>query len=245
MSADERRRWERLDALRGLAIVWMVGYHLAFDLDHFGFIAQNFHHDRVWTWQRTSIVSLFLFSAGIAQAIALVDATTWPRFWRRWAQIAGSALLVSAGSWLMFPRSWIFFGVLHAIAVMLIVVRSTGRWGAWLWLCGALALALPHLIDPRLFDAAWLRWLGLSGRKPITEDFVPLLPWLGVMWWGVAVGRWLLRLPARPLAGSLPRQLSPLAVLGRHSLLIYMLHQPLLIGFVGAAAWALHGRSGN
>jgi hypothetical protein len=58
----------------------------------------------VWIAHRTAILSLFLFCAGFGQALALDAAQGWPRFWRRWAQVAGCALLVSIGSWLVFPK---------------------------------------------------------------------------------------------------------------------------------------------
>ena len=111
------------------------------------------------------------------------------RFWRRWAQIAGCALLVSAASWLMFPRTWISFGVLHGIAVMLIVVRFTASWGAWRLLLGAVAIALPRLVQHPFFDSRATDWIGLVTHLPVTEDYVPVLPWLGVMWWGAAADR--------------------------------------------------------
>ena len=126
------QRLDRIDALRAVAMLWMTAYHFAFDLDHFRLIDQDFHRDPFWTWQRTAIVSLFLFTAGLSQAVALAQGQGWPRFWRRWGQVAGAALLVSAGSALMFPSTFIYFGVLHGIAVMLILVRLTAGWGGWL-----------------------------------------------------------------------------------------------------------------
>src|SRR5690606_33445139 len=138
-------------------------------------IRQNFYVDPFWTHQRTMIVSLFLFCAGLSQAVAHAQAQRWPRFWKRWGQVAGCALLVTAGSWFMFPRSYIFFGVLHGIAVMLVVVRLTAHWGRWLWPLGALAIAAA-LLAPQM-HAAWpqleflnrapFHWLGLVSRKPI------------------------------------------------------------------------------
>jgi uncharacterized membrane protein len=235
---SSNRRFDRIDALRGAAIVWMTAFHFAFDLNHFGWIRQDFHRDPTWTLQRTAIVSLFLFCAGLGQAVALAQGQGWPRFWRRWAQVAGCALLVTLGSWFMFPRSFIYFGVLHGIALMLVVARLSGRWGGWLWPAGAVAIALP-LAAP-LAHAAWpaldllngpaWNWLGFISRKPVTEDYVPLLPWLGVMWWGVAAGGWLLRQRPALVQGAIPAVLAPLAWLGRWSLSWYMLHQPVLIG---------------
>ncbi|MFM8768622.1 MAG: DUF1624 domain-containing protein [Rubrivivax sp.] len=261
----EGARFDRLDALRGLAIVWMAGFHFCFDLNHLGFWSprQDFYGDPFWTVQRTAIVSLFLFCAGLSQAVALQARQTWPRFWRRWLQVAGCALLVSAGSALMFPKSWISFGVLHGIAVMLLLTRllafalpgfmtapgpsagtshtrrragetassSTGWLVPWVpVLLGAGCLLLPALISDPFFDTRWTNWVGLVTRKPITEDYVPVLPWLGMMLWGLAAGRWLLARRPAWLAGTLPAFARPLAGLGRWSLSFYMVHQPLLIG---------------
>jgi uncharacterized membrane protein len=232
MSAGAHERFDRLDAMRGLAIVWMAAFHFGFDLNHFDLLRphQNFFHDPFWTHQRTCIVTFFLFCAGVGQAVALQAAQGWPRFWRRWAQVAGCAVLVSVGSAQMFPHSWIAFGVLHGIAVMLIVARLAAPLRAGLWGLGALAIALPRLVQQPFFDAPYANWIGLGTHKPITEDWVPVLPWLGVMLWGLAAGQWLLRHHGAALAGPVPAAARPLAVLGRWSLSFYMLHQPVLIG---------------
>jgi uncharacterized membrane protein len=230
-----------IDALRGLAMVWMTAYHFCFDLDHFGYLRQDFAHDPVWTWQRSAIVSLFLLCAGMGQAQAARQGQDWPRFWRRWAQVAGCALLVTAGSWWMFPRSFIYFGVLHGLAVMLIAVRwllvrgvsqaaLLAGGGALIALTWAAPAALTAWAAPdtiALFNSRALNWLGLVTAKPFTEDYVPLVPWLGVMCWGAALGRWLPVCQPRQPGGGAARAL---AALGRWSLSYYMLHQPVLIG---------------
>jgi uncharacterized membrane protein len=247
------QRSDRIDTLRGLAVVWMTVFHFCFDLSHFGFTRQDFYNDPFWTWQRTAIVSLFLFCAGLGQALALDAGQGWRRFWRRWAQVAGCALLVSIGSWWMFPQSFIYFGVLHGLAVMLVVARLTAGAGRWLWPLGALAIVSPWvaqaLLDglpllAQVFDDRPLNVLGWVTRKPITEDYVPVFPWLGVLWWGLATGRELLRLRPRWLSSPAPgpRALAPLAWLGRHSLPWYMLHQPVLLGTLALFALLLrHG----
>jgi len=236
MSAPHDRH-DRLDAMRGLAIVWMAVFHFCFDLNHFGLLSppQNFYVDPFWTQQRVAIVSLFLFTAGLAQAVALDAGQGWPRFWRRWGQVAGCAVLVSAGSALMFPRSWISFGILHGIALMLVAARYSAPLRGWLWPLGLLLLLLPHVLQHPWFDTRWTNWVGLVTRKPVTEDYAPLLPWLGVMLWGLAAGQWLLAHRPTVIAGPAPRALQPLAWLGRWSLSFYMVHQPVLIG--GLLAW--------
>ncbi len=239
-------RLDRLDALRGLAMVWMMAFHLVFDLNFLGLLQprQNFYADPLWTGLRTAIVSLFLLCAGLGQAVVAQRGRGWPRFWRRWAQVAGCAVLVSVGSALMFPNSWISFGVLHGMAVMLLLTRFLQPLGPWLWPLGALLLMLPTWLAHPLFDQPWLQWVGLVTRKPVTEDYVPVLPWLGVMLLGQAVGQRLLRRRSTLLGAGLPAVAAPLwrglAGLGRWPLTVYMLHQPLFLGLL--LAWQRLGR---
>lgn len=222
-------RAARLDALRGLAMLWMAGFHFAYDLAHFGLIEANFARDPVWTVQRSLILGSFLACAGLGLALGLAAGQDGVRFGRRWAQVAGAALLVSVGSWLMFGPRYIHFGVLHALAVMLPLARLLHRLPALLAPLGLLILLVPtELAAPSAFDGRLLNGLGFLSRKPPTEDHVPLLPWFGVLLLGLALGR-------RPglqawLRQPLPARLAPLACLGRWSLSFYLLHQPVLIG---------------
>ncbi|HSV51550.1 MAG TPA: heparan-alpha-glucosaminide N-acetyltransferase [Burkholderiaceae bacterium] len=241
------QRFDRIDALRALAMAWMTLFHFCYDLNYFGYWKQAFLTDPFWTWQRTGIVSLFLFCAGLGQAVAVHQGQSWPRFWKRWAQVAGAALLVSLGSALMFPRTFIYFGVLHGIAVMLLIVRLTAAWDRrWLLLVGAAAIASKFVAPlvlgegaaAELFNGRALNWLGWITKKPVTEDYVPLLPWLGVMWWGMAAGSWLLARRPHWLQSAARGPARRVARLGRYSLSYYLLHQPVLIGALMAFGWA-------
>ena len=64
------QRFDRLDALRGAAMLWMGTYHLFFDLNHFRFIRQDFYTDPFWTTQRTIILSTFLYCVGYGHAVS-------------------------------------------------------------------------------------------------------------------------------------------------------------------------------
>uniref|UniRef100_UPI002DD69300 heparan-alpha-glucosaminide N-acetyltransferase domain-containing protein n=1 Tax=Pseudorhodoferax sp. TaxID=1993553 RepID=UPI002DD69300 len=151
-------RLPRLDALRASWMLWMAAFHFCFDLAHFRLADWNFYADPFWTLQRTLILSGFLFWAGLGQGLARQSATA---FWRRWAQVAGAALLVSAGSALMFPRSWISFGVLHAFALLLPLARWLARAPApGLLALAAAALLLPWGAQHPLFDSRWGHWTG-------------------------------------------------------------------------------------
>ena len=126
------------------------------------------------------------------------------------------------------------------MALMLIAARLAAPLRAWLWPLGAALLLLPRWLQHGFFDTRWTNWLGLVTHKPVTEDYVPVLPWLGLVLWGLAAGQWLLARRPALLAGGVPAALSPLALLGRWPLTVYMLHQPLLIGAL--TAWQILAR---
>jgi uncharacterized membrane protein len=90
---------------------------------------------------------------------------------------------------------------------------------------------MPLSAGADFFNEKWLNWLGLISRKPITEDYVPLVPWLAAVWWGVAAGLWVLRHRPQWFVGAAPAW-RVLALPGRWSLSYYLLHQPLLMGFL-------------
>ncbi|MFO1396988.1 MAG: heparan-alpha-glucosaminide N-acetyltransferase [Burkholderiales bacterium] len=226
-----------IDALRGLAVIAMVAFHFCFDLAHFGVIAANFYRDAFWLHARTAILSSFLLLAGVSLVLAQRTAQGRAGFWRHVATIAACALLVTAATFVAFPQSYVTFGVLHAIALCLVLLRPLVA-RPWLALAlGVAVIAAGNAFTATAFDGPPWGFVGFATVKPRTEDYVPLFPWAGVMLAGIALGHALLRHDFRAVApfGILPRFVR---WLGRHSLLVYMLHQPLLFG----ALWLAVGR---
>ncbi|HEV2220264.1 MAG TPA: heparan-alpha-glucosaminide N-acetyltransferase [Casimicrobiaceae bacterium] len=223
-----------LDTLRGIAIVAMATYHLCFDLRYFGFLRADLEYDWRWIAARTLILSTFLLVAGASMVLADRDRQSAPRRWLAHAGvIAAAALAVSAGSFLMFPQTWIWFGVLHAIAASLVIARPFVRRPAIAIAAGVAIIVAGLAFQSAAFDNRALGWLGFMTAKPATEDYVPLFPWTGVLLLGTGLGHLLVRTRFAVLA---PLEHAPrlLALLGRHSLAVYLLHQPILIG----ALWA-------
>lgn len=221
-----------IDGLRGSALCLMIAYHLCFDLNWFGFIRADFDHDPLWLGFRGLIVSAFMLLVGVSLVLARRAGVTPRRFWRRIALIMFCAILVSVASYLTFPATFITFGILHCIAVASVLAWPVAENARTALLAGIAIVAVGNAVSVPLFDSPWLQWIGLMTHKPATEDYVPVLPWLGVVLIGIAMGHWLgtreFR-PLRPLSQATPRWLG---WLGRHSLIVYLVHQPVLIGLL-------------
>jgi uncharacterized membrane protein len=226
-------RFDLIDVLRGIALAMMFAYHFCFDLNYFGVLKQDFYNDVRWIAWRAVILSSFLFLAGVGLSLAQAAGWSWARYWRRLSQIAGCAVLVSVGSYLAFPDSWIYFGVLHHIALASILALPFLRAPRVALVLGVVLIALGASAQHTFFDAKPWHWFGLMTFKPRTEDYVPLLPWFGVALVGIFVGN-LLAQPTKQihLVGWHADDVftCTLAWGGRHSLLLYMLHQPFFIG---------------
>ena len=223
-----------LDALRGAAILAMVAYHFSFDLRYFGLTQWDFYRDPFWLHARTLILSSFLLIAGVSLVLAQRGHPSPARFWRHVGIIGACAVAVSAASYLLFPASWIWFGVLHAIAISLILARPLVRRPALALAIGAAMIAAGNLYSNAMFDNRTLGWLGFMTAKPRTEDYVPLFPWTGVLLLGITAGHAAVQVELRPIAFA-ARWPRGMAWLGRHSLAIYMVHQPVLLGLLGLA----------
>lgn len=229
------RRLAIVDVLRGFAVAQMIVYHFIYDLNYFGWISVAMNRDQPWIGWRTAIVSQFLLLVGVSLVLRAAYRPDWQDFARRWLQVAGAAVLVSAGSWLMFGPRWIFFGILHFIAAALLIGRPVVAIGAWNLLLAALAFAAWWLVRDPAFNAFPANIIGFVTEKPSTEDYAPLFPWLAAMFTGIGLGalwhkRGLTLWPAlQPLNERPPRVL---LWLGTWALTVYLLHQPILIGLL-------------
>ncbi len=223
------QRYPIIDTVRGFAIVAMMAYHFGFDLNMQGYILQDINHSLPWLAARSLILGSFLFVSGFSLALAQHHAAR--RRWARLARIAGCALLVSAGSYFMFPDSWIYFGVLHFVVVAGLLCWLLAPYEKWLLPLGLAVLGVGLFYQSPAFDHPLLQWLGMMTYKPVTEDYVPVFPWLGVTLIGLYAGNWALSSKTtRPLSFIPSPALTPIGWLGRHSPAVYMLPQPLLLG---------------
>ena len=228
-------RYLLVDALRGVAIVLMVVFHFCFDLAYFELADFDFYLDPFWLNLRTFILSMFLGLVGVSLVLATRNGLDRKRYLKRLTLLVLSALAISASTWWMFGARFVFFGVLHFIAVASVLGLLFLRFDWMNLLLGIGLIGFAGNNSFSWFDQAGWRWIGLMTHKPATEDYVPLLPWFGVVLIGMFAARRLLRLAwMHRLEHSLrdKRLVRILAFSGQRSLWIYLVHQPLLIGLL-------------
>lgn len=238
VAATPPRRVSRLvavDAARGAAIAGVVLYHFVWDLAFLGLTGPELASHPLWVAFGRTLAGSFLFLAGFSLVLANRKDIRWQKFGRRLSIIVAAALTITVVTWFAFPRAFVYFGILHMIAfgsvAGLLFLRAPPLLTV---VAGCVVLTVPRLFNSAMFDPHWLAWIGFSDSTPPSNDFVPVFPWFGVFLIGIAAAR-----ATRPeqlaywlAAGSGGVMVEGLAWLGRHSLSIYLVHQPLLLAIL-------------
>jgi uncharacterized membrane protein len=228
------QRLHALDLARGLALVAMASYHLSWDLSWFGVVDWPVGEDEGWKTYARLIAGTFLFLAGISLTLAHGQGIRWRAFWRREAVIIAAAAAVSVGTWYALGSNMVRFGILHCIATASLIALPFVRLPALVSLAAALLVfSLPFWAAGPAFDGPIWLWSGLGDPGLSSVDWVPLVPWAGAALLGVAAGH-LLRQPDIKATASRWKPNSGISRLlccgGRHSLAVYLIHQPVLFG---------------
>lgn len=231
------RFWE-IDALRGLAVVLMIFFHLMWDLAYFGLAEINIY---AWPWQAfaRSIGGTFILLLGLSLALQLTRSNAralWMPTLRRGCMLFGLGMIITIVTRLLLGEGFIVFGILHMLGISLIMAYPLTRWPLpILLLLSVLVIALGIALDQVVVSYPWLIWLGARQEGRVMADYYPLFPWFGVVLLGIGIGRTLY--PQGERRRNLPelRHIAPiraLCFLGRHALLIYLIHQPILLGLL-------------
>jgi uncharacterized membrane protein len=229
-----------VDVARGLALVAMAVYHFTWDLGFYGFIGLQAGIDPAWRVFAKVIAGSFLLLVGVSLVLSSRNGLRRGAFLRRLGAVGIAAAGVTAVTAYTTPHSFIFFGILHCIAISSVLALPLLRaplW--WLALVAVLIAAAPAVLAGPAFDQPALWWLGLAPKPPPTNDYVPILPWFAAVIAGIVLARLAVeRGWDAALARWSPGPLGTvLAAGGRHSLLVYLVHQPLFFGILGTAAW--------
>ncbi|WP_051141672.1 heparan-alpha-glucosaminide N-acetyltransferase [Aurantimonas coralicida] len=226
-------RYVFIDVWRGLAIIGVVAYHFGWDLNFFGLILPDLMFSGPVTVFARALAGSFMFLVGVSLVLAHNSNLHWWKFIKRLVKLITAAVAISIVTYFLFPDAFIYFGILHSIALASVIGLAflplpTGL----IFFASFAVLAAPFLFETSAFDTRMLAWVGLAAEPPMANDFVPVFPWFGVTLAGIACTRLFLSkqrtrdVPPKPANGVVIRGL---AWVGRRTLPIYLFHQPLLI----------------
>jgi uncharacterized membrane protein len=241
MYMDDLSRYQEIDLLRGIAILMMVVFHTLFDLNFFSVfpveVANGF-----WRYFAFATATLFLLVAGISLTLsrARMPSPVSPtqvikKFFLRGAGIFLLGLLVTLCTWIYLKEGFIVFGILHLIGISVMLSPL------FFWLkkravpAGLFCIGIGYFIAP-VHGPIWLLPLGIHPASFWSVDYEPLFPWFGCVLIGMGLGNYLYRNGRRQfVVPDIPVIIiRPLAFLGRHSLVIYLIHQPIIILLLAA-----------
>jgi len=234
------RFWE-IDLARGSAVLMMIAFHLLYDLDFFGVLDLPLYSGLLGAFAY-SIGTIFLLLVGISLHLSSIVArrTMDERALLRKLALRGTGIFlmgmgVTLATYLILGNGYVIFGVLHCIGLSVILSYPFLR-RSWLAAAaGTLMIGVGVVLAGQVFQSPWFVWLGLEPVDFVSVDYFPLLPWLGVVLLGIAIGRWAYpdgtrRYQLRNDVRSPP--VRAMTWLGRHALIIYFLHQILLVGAI-------------
>ena len=241
MPSPANQRIILIDVARGLALLAMAIYHFAWDLEFFGYVERGLTAFGGWKIFARMIAGSFLFLVGVSLVLAHGETIRWRSFAIRLAMVAAAAALITGLTWNAMPDRYIFFGILHNIAVSSLLGLAFLRLPALAsFVVGvAVLFAQPWLAAP-VFNHGPLLFLGLSTEPVLSNDYVPLFPWFGSVLLGIGAAKSAKAFGVFSRLAALYRGHNPwgkpLAFAGRHSLAFYLVHQPVLIGLVYLAS---------
>lgn len=217
-------RYVCIDIARTIAVVSMVLYHVLFCIRWFNIYTINLQAPQIILWQKATL-GLFLLVSGASVSIAN---TTLKKGLERCIRLGLIALAITIITEFAVPNGPIYFGVLHCIALMqLVLVLPLQQW-QWL-LIAVITASLSPLVQSFHLQTSLLVPIGITPVHFTSLDYVPLIPWLSVAIIGRLIGNYV-KHTQKPISYSSYQQLSTIP--GRYALLIYIVHIPLIVALI-------------
>jgi uncharacterized membrane protein len=240
MEENLRKRFWEVDSLRGLAVILMITYHFLFDLTFFGVYSFNVNSGSLWFFARLT-ASIFIFLMGLSLTLSssraelsgnYIQSNLFRKYLYRGIKIFLLGLLITITTWIFIPQEFIIFGVLHFIGLSIILAYPFLKRKYLNLILGLVIIFIGIYLQTLSFDFNWLMWLGFVPSTLHTVDYFPIFPWFGIVLLGIFFGRLLYKNYHRQFklpdlsTNFLVRSFS---LFGRNSLIIYLIHQPILI----------------
>ncbi|MDD1774330.1 MAG: DUF1624 domain-containing protein [Methanobacterium sp.] len=239
-----QRFWE-IDFLRGIAVILMIIFHFLFDLSFFGILPLDLTSGILWFFPRL-IAGIFIFLVGISLYLSYARSENlgtfktssefFMKYLKRGVWIFSLGLFITLATWIFIPSEFIIFGILHFIGLAIILgyplLKLNEKYRYLNLFTGLILIISGIYLAGYTFNFQWLLWLGFIPQNLYTVDYFPLLPWLGVISMGIFMGSILYQNYKRKYVLPDLSRYSSIKIftfLGRHSLIIYFIHQPILI----------------
>lgn len=228
-----KTRIDLVDLLRGVALIAMTLFHFGWDLEMFGFVERGFASQPAMIWFARCIASSFLFLVGFSLVLAHNPAIKWPSFLKRLVIVGGAAAVITIATYFATPDIFIFFGILHHIALAslfgLLFLRLPAIWSLFAAIGVLLLFAYGR---GAFFDAPWWWWSGLNAFVPRSSDYVPIFPFFAAVLLGISCAKWMKKsgsISSLSMVTLTGKPAGLLKFIGRHSLIYYLVHQLVLI----------------
>lgn len=225
----QKTRYLELDFLRGIAVFLMIIFHISYDLNYFHFIQIDIynHHSNLWKYFRNIIVTLFLLSMGISLSIAYEKKFDKRKILKQFYTLFFSSLSITIVTYILYPKYFIYFGILHFITLSFILGLLFVRHSIIALVLGFMIIIFSYfnLIHLHFIYQYFQSLLSLPHK---TKDFINFFPWFGVVLIGIFLGKYKLFL--FPIKKDFLTK--KIIFLGQHALPIYLIHQPFLFGAI-------------
>ncbi len=221
---SNQRIWE-IDFARGVAILLMIAFHLAFDLAEFYQQPITYKSGVIYYTGKAAAI-LFILLAGISSTFSSSNLL-------RGCKLILWGVIIWGVVGIAIPGSNIIYGILHFLGSCIILqhLLKLNRLNTpALLLTANLSIMLGIIFSRINMPNNILAPLGLTNANFFAVDYYPLFPWLGIFLLGLALGKLLYAQPHR-ISGA-GRYNDPISFLGRHSLTVYLLHQPVILSLL-------------
>lgn len=222
----EAVRLVEIDFFRGIAILLMIIFHTVFDLA-FYYNWPLDYLDGFWYYLGKASAVLFMLISGVSSVLSRNPV-------RRGLTVLAAGLLITAATYVYSPAVYIRFGILHLLGIGMLTAPLFSRCTPLLpGLTGTAVIVIGNKLSQLTATTAFLIPFGIKPTSFTSLDYYPLFPWLGLVLLGSAAGK-LLYAENRPLwpSAASSRPVCWLSTLGRRSLLIYLVHQPILLAIL-------------
>lgn len=213
------RIWE-IDFLRGIALILMMLFHFLYDLNAF-YHVEIPYWDSFWVIEGKISAVLFMILAGISSTFSKNNL-------KRGLKILLVAMGISLVTYIIFPSEYIRFGILHMLGSSMILYHFIYNISlSFTLMISLIIFLLGYLFNHFYIDTNLLIPFGIMSRDFVSMDYYPLFPWLGVFLIGTIIGKSIYK-EKKSILQKFYRN-NFLSFLGRHSLIVYLIHQPVIL----------------